>query len=91
MRAGKEIVVEASFCAGSGCWNLQRGWLCGCGEEDVIGIHGNCGERGWTFGIVGVWSEENCNRMHLLFLCCGASSEDILILLIVVWRSEICC
>ena len=91
MRARKEIVVEASFCAGSGCWNLQRGWLCVGDEEKVTGICGNCGERGWTFGIVGVGRVEIWIRMHHLFLCCEVSGEDIWILLIVVWRSGICC
>ena len=28
--------------------------FCVSGEENVAGICGDCGERGWTFGIVGV-------------------------------------
>ena len=28
-------------------------------EGNVTGICGNCGERGWTFGIVGVCCGEN--------------------------------
>ena len=65
--------------------------FCVSGEENVAGICGDCGERGWTFGIVGVCCEENCNRMHLLFLCCGVSGEGNLILSIVVRRSGNCC